>query len=80
MNFAVRVQPKLPRMESLIHLELPGLIDLLAEETTHYMKMVSNGATKEEFEQCQLRLKTIQLEIEARKKNSAIASDQKEAS
>jgi len=57
-------------MENLKLVELPHLIDLLAEETTHYMKMVNTGATKEEFENCQINMRTLQREIESRNKTN----------
>jgi len=50
-------------MENIQLIELPKLIDLLAEQTTKYMKMIGSGATKEEFEQCQQSLGLIQQEI-----------------
>jgi hypothetical protein len=56
------------RMQNLKLVDLPDLFDLLAEQTAHYMKMVTNGATREEFEYCQQRMKEIQMEIEQRKK------------
>lgn len=66
-------------MENTKLLELPKLIDLLAEQTTVYMKMVSKGATKEEFENCQTRLRTLQREIELRrgKKNTSDPEEMK---
>jgi hypothetical protein len=80
MKFAVKSSPKKSLMENLKLVELPRLIDLLAEETTLYMRMVTTGGTKEEFERCQVTMKTIQQEIETRKsKASANAKDQQDA-
>jgi len=67
-------------MENLNLVELPRLIDLLAEETTYYMKMVTTGATKEEFERCQVKMKTIQQEIETRKSKASSSSNDQAAS
>jgi hypothetical protein len=61
-------------MENLKLVELPKLIDLLAEQTTKYMKMVSTGATKEEFETCQKKMQSIQREIEFRKSKADITN------
>jgi hypothetical protein len=56
-------------MENLKLLELPELIDLLAEQTSLYIKMVKTGTAKEEFENCKKKTKEIQLEIKMRKAN-----------
>ncbi len=61
-------------MENLKLVELSKLIDLLAEQATKYMKMVSTGATKEEFENCQKKMKTIQKEIEFRKSKADVSN------
>jgi multidrug resistance efflux pump len=54
-------------MEDLTHVELSDLYDLLAQQTTRYMKMLSEGATKQEFDQCREIIISIQAEIQSRK-------------
>ena len=61
--------PILPPMENLKLVAIPELIDMLAEQTTLYTKMLSWRASHEEFEQCRERIKKIQQEIQARKEN-----------
>jgi hypothetical protein len=36
-------------MDNLQALELPALVDMLAEYTVSYTKMLSDGATEDEF-------------------------------
>ena len=54
-------------MTDLTHIELSDLYDLLAQQTNHYMKMLSGGATKLEFNQCREMIISIQAEIQSRK-------------
>ena len=54
-------------MHDIKYIELSDLFDLLAMETSHYMKMLSDGATQREFDDCRERIIDIQSEIEWRK-------------
>jgi multidrug resistance efflux pump len=54
-------------MEDLTQIELSDLYDLLAQQTNRYMKMLSEGATKQEFDQCREIIIDIQAEIQSRK-------------
>jgi hypothetical protein len=54
-------------MPEIKYIELSDLFDLLAMETSHYMKMLSDGATQKEFDDCRERIIDIQSEIEWRK-------------
>lgn len=54
-------------MKDLTHIELSDLYDLLAQQTNRYMKMLSDGATKQEFDYCRETIISIQAEIHARK-------------
>ena len=57
-------------MTDLTHIELSDLYDLLAQQTNRYMKMLSGGATKLEFNQCREIIISIQAEIQSRKNQS----------
>jgi len=65
-------------MENLKLVETPELIDMLAEQTTLYTKMLFSRASHEEFEKCRERIREIQQEIYFRKenKNSTSLRDQ----
>lgn len=54
--------------------ELPDLFDLLAQQTNRYMKMLSDGATKNEFDTCRETIIDIQGEIQSRKIQKANVS------
>ena len=54
-------------MPDLTDIELSDLYDLLAQQTNRYMKMLSEGATKLEFNQCRETIISIQAEIQSRK-------------
>ena len=54
-------------MKELNDVELPDLYDLLAQQTNRYMKMLSDGATRLEFDQCRENIISIQAEIHFRK-------------
>ena len=54
-------------MENLEKLELPELVDMLAEETAQYITMVKTGVSKEQFNKCKEKIKQLQSEIKARK-------------
>jgi len=55
-------------MENLKLVAIPELIDLLAEHTACYLKMLSTGASHDEFEKCRERITALQEEIGFRKK------------
>jgi len=54
-------------MEDLKSLETGALIDMLADHTSQFTKMLSEGATDEKFKACETTINCIQLEIFARK-------------
>lgn len=57
-------------MKNYQQLELPVLVELLAERTELYAKMLSMGFTESEFKECQQAILELQIEIEARKRQS----------
>jgi len=57
-------------MHNLKLLKFDELIDLLAEHTSRYTKMVKSKISDQEFDNCKRRIKDIQLEIETRKKDN----------
>lgn len=61
-------------MQELIALETSILVDLLAQQTSQYTKMLSEGSSEEEFARCNLTIRAIQSEIESRKRTSANTS------
>lgn len=54
-------------MENLHLLEMSVLVDILAQHTTNYTRMLSQGAPDQEFDKCKLAIRAIQTEIEFRK-------------
>ena len=62
-------------MQDLAHTESSDLYDLLAQQTNRYMKMLSEGATKQEFDQCRETIICIQTEIHSRKNQKSPARD-----
>ena len=54
-------------MQDFTNTELPELFDLLAQQTNRYMKMLSDGATKKDFNLCRETIIDIQTEIQSRK-------------
>jgi hypothetical protein len=56
-------------MENLKKLELPELVDMLAEKTSLYITMVRTGVPKDQFNECKEKIKQLQSEIKARAKN-----------
>ncbi|TMI89428.1 MAG: hypothetical protein E6H08_16540 [Bacteroidetes bacterium] len=57
-------------MQELGNLETSRLVDLLAQHTADYTKMMSEGTTEEEYAKCKLIIKALQAEIESRKTNT----------
>jgi hypothetical protein len=62
-------------MQDLKQKGLSELFDMLAEQTTHYMKILTMGASKEQFEMSREIIREIQLEIESRKLQAKKTSD-----
>jgi hypothetical protein len=50
----------------LSHINLPDLFDMLSEQTGRYMKMLSDGASRDEFDKCRQMIIDIQTEIQVR--------------
>ncbi len=61
-------------MHLLRSLETTILVDLLATHTDNYTRMLSEGASEEDFAWCSLTIKAIQSEIESRKRTKANTS------
>lgn len=61
-------------MHNLNRIKLSDLFDMLSEYTSRYMKMLSDGATKDEFNECRETIIDIQAEIHLRqnKRSEAI--------
>ena len=57
-------------MHELNTLETPKLIDMLAAYASDHSRMLSEGATEEEFARSSLMLRAIQAEIDSRKQNA----------
>jgi hypothetical protein len=57
-------------MKDLQLLSLTDLLDLLTEETTRYVQMISRGARDDEFQKCKELILRLQTEIERRKNNN----------
>ena len=58
-------------MQELQNLETSQLIDLLAQHTADYTKLMSEGTTEEEFAKSRLIITALQSEIETRKTNES---------
>jgi hypothetical protein len=71
MYFVDNVQPRQIRgirhMEDLKLLEMPDLLDMLAERTIHYSHRMSEGMNEEDYEEYNITIGTIQKEIMKRK-------------
>ncbi len=50
-------------------LNIPGLIDLLAEQTKVYVKILKDGSSKEAYSECKKLIDDITAEIKYRKQN-----------
>jgi hypothetical protein len=72
MKFAGMVQPK--EMKNLKQLELPELIDMLAESTSQYITMVKTGVSRDQFNECKEKIELLQSEIKARTKTVGTGS------
>jgi len=62
-------------MQELRNLETSQLVDLLAQHTADYTKMMSEGTTEEEYSKCNLIIKALQTEIEERKKLGGVTTN-----
>jgi len=67
---------KLTALQELQTLDTSQLVDLLAQHTANYSKMLSEGTTEEEYDKCKLTIKAIHAEIELRKKAGSISPNQ----
>ena len=61
-------------MQELRTLNNTQLIDLLAQYTSDYTKMISENMMGEDYEKCKLTIKAIQTEIDVRKTNGGNVS------
>ena len=59
-------------MQELHSLETTQLIDLLAQHTSDYTRMITNNITGDEYEKCKLVIKALQAEIEFRRNTADI--------
>jgi len=55
-------------------LETTALVDMLAAYTTNYSRMLKEGSSDKEFAKCGLTIRSIQSEIDSRKKKVANTS------
>jgi len=63
-------------MQELRSLDNTQLIDLLAQYTSDYTKMISENMMGDDYEKCKLTIKAIQTEIDVRKTNGGNVSAQ----
>ena len=61
-------------MQELRTLDSTQLIDLLAQYTSDYTKMISGNMMGDDYEKCKLTIKAIQTEIDIRKTNGGNVS------
>jgi hypothetical protein len=61
-------------MQELRTLDNTQLIDLLAQYTSDYTKMISENMMGDDYEKCKLIIKAIQTEIDVRKTNGSNVS------
>ena len=52
-------------------LETATLVDMLAAYSTNYSRMLKEGASDKEFAKCGLTIRSIQAEIDSRKRKAA---------
>jgi len=61
-------------MQELRSLDNTQLIDLLAQYTSDYTKMICENMMGDDYEKCKLTIKAIQTEIDVRKTNGGNVS------
>ena len=61
-------------IQEIHSLEMSVLVDMLAAYTTNYSRMLKEGASDKEFAKCSLTIRSIQAEIDSRKKKAANTS------
>ena len=61
-------------MQELRTLNNTQLIDLLAQYTSDYTKMISENMMGDDYQKCKLTIKAIQTEIDVRKTNGGNVS------
>ena len=54
-------------MQEFQNLDLSALLDMLAMHTEVYMKLITGGASEEEYNSCKTTITILQSEIETRK-------------
>ena len=57
-------------MQELQNLEMSALYDMLAMQTEVYMKLITGGASEEEYAACKTTITQLQAEIETRRQTS----------
>ena len=57
-------------MQELQNLEMSVLLDMLASHTEVYMKLLTKGASEEEYNSCKTTITLLQSEIETRKQTA----------
>jgi hypothetical protein len=58
-------------MYDLRTMEYTALIDLLAQETLNFTNLLSEGCSEEEYNKITLTIRSLQAEIESRKRTSS---------
>lgn len=64
----------MPTLQELQQLETSILMDMLAKQTSDYTRMLTEGASEDEYARCNLTIRAIQTEIELRKRTTANTS------
>ena len=64
----------MPTLQELQQLETSILMDMLAKQTSDYTRMLTEGASEDEYAKCNLTIRAIQTEIELRKRTTANTS------
>ena len=64
----------MPTLQELQQLETSILMDMLATQTADYTRMLTEGASEDEYARCNLTIRAIQTEIELRKRTAANTS------
>lgn len=64
----------MPTLQELQQLETSILLDMLVAQTADYTRMLTEGASEDEYARCNLTIRAIQTEIELRKRTTANTS------